>query len=116
MADRDFRYVNNSAKRFDANRTIGANNTDFNRIRVGKKTLENDVTLTQEFFNLKKTGKKYTKADVEKAIDKKDLPTLRRISDYHSGPGAAHPAIPGLPGCRQRSGHAWKACSWSYSE
>lgn len=82
MADRDFRYINSPTKKFDSNRTIGTN-TAFNKIRVGKKTLENDVTLTQEFFNARKTGKKYTKKDVERAIDKKDLPALRKISEYY---------------------------------
>ena len=82
MADRDFRYINSPTKKFDSNRTIGTK-TAFNKIRGGKKTLENDVTLTQEFFNARKTGKKYTKKDVEKAIDKKDLPALRKISEYY---------------------------------
>lgn len=61
-------------------RQLGLN--DYNRVRVGGKTLSNDVTLETDF--LKYYGsRKLTKEKVQEALEKADLPYLRRISDIY---------------------------------
>ena len=61
-------------------RQLGA--TDYNKIRVGGKKLQNDVTLETDF--LKYYGsRKITKKKVQDALEKADLPYLRRISDIY---------------------------------
>lgn len=56
--------------------------TNYNRIRVGGKTLSNDVTLESDF--LKYQGKRQiTKEKVQKALEQTDLAYLRRISDMY---------------------------------
>lgn len=78
----DFRYVSlNNRKKIEVGKTVGANN--FNSIKVGKKSLANDVTLTTDFFNTNKFKRKYNKKDVQRALDRKNLPILRSISDYY---------------------------------
>lgn len=77
-AERNFRCVDKQMS-LDA-RAINANM--FNKIKVGGKSLANDVALLSEYFETTRT-KKYTKADVDRAIDRKDLEALRKISDYY---------------------------------
>lgn len=73
-SQRDFRLT--SGKPTETSQTTSL---DFNRIRIGNKTLSNDVFLT---YFPKKKEKKITRADVDKALQNYDLPQLRRISEY----------------------------------
>lgn len=56
---------------------------DFNKIAVGGKTLSNDVVLDLERARLNERfgRRKLTKEDVEKAIERKNIVELRRISN-----------------------------------
>lgn len=63
-------------------RQLGSAATNYNKVRVGGKTLSNDVTLESDF--LKYYGsRKITKEKVQEALEKADLPYLRRISDIY---------------------------------
>lgn len=55
--------------------------SDYNAMRVGRKTLRDDVTITPDFFS-RGAGRRYCKEDVLKAIDNNDVRVLRRISQY----------------------------------
>lgn len=63
-------------------RQLGSAATNYNKVRVGGKTLSNDVTLESDF--LKYYGsRKITKEKMQEALEKADLPYLRRISDIY---------------------------------
>jgi len=57
---------------------------DFNKIKVGKTILSNDVALDLDRVVSRRMGsrKRYTREDVIKAIEKNDVKTLRRISEF----------------------------------
>lgn len=54
---------------------------DFNKIKVGKKTLRDDVTANLDVI-LKKSNRRISREQVERAIDNRSLQELRTISDY----------------------------------
>ena len=54
--------------------------TDFNKIKVGNKVLANDVVATA-LLN-KNRSLKFTKTDVEQAIEQRNIQTLRSISNF----------------------------------
>ena len=54
----------------------------FNKVKVGGKTLRDDVTITPEFFSLP-DSRKYKKKDIEKALLRGDLGLLRAVSRYY---------------------------------
>lgn len=54
----------------------------FNKVKVGGKTLRDDVTITPEFFSLP-DSRKYKKKDIEKALLRGDLNLLRAVSRYY---------------------------------
>lgn len=54
--------------------------TDFNKIKVGSRTLANDVTLN--VLSAKRRPPKYTRESVEEAIQKRDIKALRAISNF----------------------------------
>jgi hypothetical protein len=71
--ERDFRLVNATSQE----RT----SLDFNKIKVGKKTLANDVTLSLDYMSKKQN--RYIQVDrLEDAIRNKDYQQLRAISNY----------------------------------
>lgn len=68
---RDFRIISQQ-------KTL--NSTDFNKIKVGNKTLANDVVMTTLFA--KKRPPKFKEEDIDRAIEARDIKTLRAISNY----------------------------------
>lgn len=74
--ERDCRIISN------ANRQSGS--LAFNKIKVGNKTLSNDVVLDigQVVTDKYSRRKKYTKEDVIKAIEQNNLNEQRKISNY----------------------------------
>lgn len=69
-----------AARDFSAQKLRSMGATDFNRVRVGARTLSGDVALTKDFLQ-GYSKREVTKKDVEKAIAKNDLPELRRFSE-----------------------------------
>jgi hypothetical protein len=55
---------------------------NFNKIRVGKSILRDDVVSNLDYFDSLSRKKKYDREKIERAIEKNDLETLRLISDY----------------------------------
>lgn len=75
-AERNFRLIKQS-------NATQATSLDFNKIKVGRETLANDVALDIERFNKKNSGQKAFNRDrVERAINTSDIKTLREISKY----------------------------------
>lgn len=70
---RDFRLVKS-----DNGQTASLN---FNKMRVGKETLKDDVTAMLDFW--KKPNRRISRKDVERAIDSYDCTRLREISRYY---------------------------------
>lgn len=70
--DRDFRLVRQSPQ----NKTP----LDFNKIKVGKDTLKDDVTANLDFWY--KPNRRIKRDQVNRAIENKSLKELRDISDY----------------------------------
>jgi hypothetical protein len=71
--ERDFRLVNATSQERAS--------LDFNKIKVGKKTLANDVTLSLDYMSKKQN--RYIQVDrLEDAIRNKDYQQLRAISNY----------------------------------
>lgn len=71
--ERDFRLISSNQPKMD-----------FNKIKVGKQTLSNDVALDLEraiFNNNLGPKRKITKEQVEKAIEQNNVKELRRISN-----------------------------------
>ena len=68
--ERDFR-LSTSEKR---------QSLDFNKIKVGKETLKNDVTANIDFFN--KQSRRFDVDKVNKALQNRDFKTLREISNH----------------------------------
>ena len=60
---------------------VQGSNIDYNKIRVGAKSLRDDAFLEQDFFAASR-NRRYKKKDVLDAISRKDLPVLRAISNY----------------------------------
>ena len=54
----------------------------FNKVKVGGKTLRDDVTITPEFFSLPNL-RRYKKKDIERAMLRGDLGLLRAVSRYY---------------------------------
>lgn len=71
--DRNFRLIANS-------KNPKKDSLDFNKIKVGKQTLRDDVTADLNFF-LKK-NRPISRDRIERAIDTRNLEELRAISDY----------------------------------
>lgn len=71
-SERDFRLVSGEQKK---------ESLDFNKIKVGKETLQNDVTANIEFFN--KRDSRITSEKVNRAIENRNLKELRAISNYY---------------------------------
>ena len=67
MSSRDFRLV--------SNREI-----NFNKIKVGRDTLQNDVAAILDFY--KKAQPRISRDTVDRAIDNNDINTLREISNF----------------------------------
>lgn len=61
-------------------RTLGA--VDYNRIHAGNRVLKDDVTITKDFL-ANYSRKKVTKEDIERALSRKDLDSLRRYSEVY---------------------------------
>jgi hypothetical protein len=59
-----------------------ATSLDFNKIRVGKNTLQNDVTINPYYYTDKDT-RPIKKKDVERAIQYHELDKMRAISDFY---------------------------------
>ena len=55
---------------------------NFNKIKVGKSILRDDVVSNLDYFDSLSRKKKYDREKIERAIEKNDLETLRLISDY----------------------------------
>lgn len=71
----------NGREKVDPSKVQGTN-LDYNKMRVGGKTLRDDVFLNQDFL-YGPVRRKYTKKDVLDAIAYQDLPKLRMISNYY---------------------------------
>lgn len=69
-AERDFRLVSRSPQ----------SKMDFNKIKVGKDTLKDDVTALLDFWY--KPNRRIKREDIDRALDRNDLRKLREISDY----------------------------------
>ena len=54
----------------------------FNKIKVGRSILRDDVVSDLDYFNLNSSSKKYDKDKIETAIERNDTESLRAISDY----------------------------------
>ena len=67
--ERDFRLVSTQKS-----------SLDFNKIRIGKETLRNDVTANIDFWY--KPNKRIDKEKVQRALDQRNLKELRSISNY----------------------------------
>jgi hypothetical protein len=61
-------------------RQLGA--TEYNKIRVGSRTLSDDVTIDRDMLKFYGSNK-ITKEKVQKALEQGDLPYLRRVSDTY---------------------------------
>lgn len=73
-SDRDFRLYSNDSSQ--------APSLDFNKIKVGKNYLANDVTAAiDRYYGRRRNNKFFTKHEVEKAIEQCDLKQLREISN-----------------------------------
>lgn len=76
---RDFRLYGNNTQA----------SLDFNKIKVGKSTLSGEIAaLIGDFRKSSGRGYKYSKAEVERAIENHNVPEMRRISEhffYRSG-------------------------------
>lgn len=68
-------------KKLDTSRIQGSN-IDYNKMRVGGKTLRDDVVLLQDILDVP-TRRPYSRKDVCQAIQRQDLPALRAISNYY---------------------------------
>lgn len=72
--DRDFRLKENFSQQ---------PSLDFNKIKVGKTILKNDVFLNTDFFNTTASARrKISKEEIQRALDAQDVKTLRTISNY----------------------------------
>jgi hypothetical protein len=71
--ERNFRLVNATSPE--------KTSLDFNKIKVGKKTLSNDVTLSLDYLS-KKQNRHIQVDRIEEAIKNKDIQQLRAISNY----------------------------------
>lgn len=69
-SQRDFRLIPSSS----------GQRADFNKIKVGKATLRDDVTLSTGFFH--RDRGRITRADVDRAIEHRDVDSLRAISNF----------------------------------
>ena len=71
-AERNFRLVNKNTQQAEL---------DFNKIKVGRDTLSNDVALSIDYLKSKTARRKYKRDDVERALRENDLETLRVLSN-----------------------------------
>lgn len=71
-AERNFRLINKNTQQAEL---------DFNKIKVGRDTLSNDVALSIDYLKSKNVRRKYKREDVERALREYDLQTLRLLSN-----------------------------------
>ena len=68
---RDFRLHSN---------TTNTSTLDFSKIKVGKNTLNGEIATLINYY--KSSNRLYDKQTVERAINRRDIKEMRRISNY----------------------------------